>query len=325
MRTSSVIGSLEDEREGLRQDLRKPNLSDAERVAMQGRLSVIDARLEALLTPALPPPAAATPFSEEHVRLIVQQTLDAHRLPVAAAPFPVENLLPIIRQALAESLPQAVTKHQLLCFMNSRYGICGAESASSADRQDSAWERRRQDAFGSCLVTGTPVLRGTQPRGVPQAEFKMAHIVQRKIKNSPHLMELFDMTIEALESDGNALLLRRDVKSAFDRLDFCFFPAAAGLGCFEVVWMPPRPPTAATQRPHDYRASVVMPEFVSRRMLMIQAMDAHRGRMCRFDATRWTGIGPRPGSPAPLVTKWLDGQLAQTQQRTSAHEDDDDA
>jgi hypothetical protein len=325
MSTSSVIGLLEDEREKLRQDLKKPTLSDAERIAMHGRLSVIHGQLGALPTPALPPPAAATPFSEERLLLIIREALDAYRLPVAAAPFPVEGLLPIIRQALDESLPQAMAKYELLRFMKSRYGICDAASASSAKRQnDTEWVQRRQDAFGlSCLVTATPVPRGTQSSGDTPGKFKMAHIVQRKIKNSPHLMQFFDMTVDELDSDGNILLLRRDVEEAFDRLDFCFLPAAAG--CFEVVWMPPRPPTAATQRPHDYHGLVFMPEFVSRRMLMIQAMDAHRGRMCHFDATRWTGIGPRPGSTAPLVTKWLDGQLAQTQQRTSGHEDDDDA
>jgi len=257
------------------------------------------------------------------------RTIGEHPAVEVAAATPESFSVLALRAALDESLPPAMAKYELQKFMNSRLGICDAASASSAKRtNDKGWVRGRREAFGHrCLVTETPAPRGEPLAGEKQHEFKCAHIVQRKIKNSEYWMNFFDLTVEELDSDGNILVLRSDVESAFDRLDFCFLPVA-GFNRFEVAWMPPLRLTVATPgqpRPFDYKTEVTIPEFVSRRMLMIQAMDAHRGRRCVFDPAPWESLDPRPQSTAPLVRKWLDGQLGQKPQVMPEQEVDDDA
>ena len=180
-------------------------------------------------------------------------------------------------------------------FMASKIGICDLKSLPSVSSEKEHNEVLRMASFGSrCVVTGSQAT----PNMETAAEFKLVHIVPRKILGNVEFMNDFDISVEDVDADGNALFLRADVEERLGKCEFCFWPHERGDGTFVVFPLTELEPEFYQGLPN----AITIPDFVSRKMLFVHAMDAFRkaGRAMP-DESAWTACDFR----GKMIAEWL--------------------
>ena len=128
-------------------------------------------------------------------------------------------------------------------------------------------------------------------------------------------MSQFKLRLEDLDDEKNLLLMSTELESKFDRSGFCFLPNP-GKGTFIMLEWNEKDESAAPFRESlkvsaenagedeasgKFRPckrelqtkSFVIPDFVSRKHLMIHAMDFHRKHKLKLDPTLWLELPPR--------------------------------
>ena len=159
-----------------------------------------------------------------------------------------------------------------------------------------------------CVVTG---LKDTQIFPICTS-----HIVQRKIVNRPELMRIFHLDVKDVDDRKNLVCLTKILEESMDNLDFCFEPAGHGL--FKLVWFAEIPEKLKSRVP---TIPFFIPDYISRKSLVIQAMDFHRkhGKPMNFDVWRHVdGDGRKSGEQ--FVETWLQNRPSHIERTTPLEE-----
>jgi hypothetical protein len=177
-------------------------------------------------------------------------------------------------------------------FQTMSFGICDISDETS--NVSKTTKVATHDIFGNtCVATG---FKCTLADGAND-KMKVAHIIPRKIRNVSQFMNMFHLTVSELDQVTNLLYLRVDVEKTFDDGKWCFIPE--GVGIFKI-------------KSFDSSAGVidgkivVIPDAVSRKMLLIQATDVHRKHHARIDLEAWRNLPPRKSTDG--VVAWLSTQ-----------------
>ena len=123
--------------------------------------------------------------------------------------------------------------------------------------------------MNTCVVSGVLV----KGKDGADTKMKVAHIVPRKARHDQTLMNYFGLHPHDLNKENNLLYMTVGKEFEFDKLNFCFVPTDTGT--FEIL------------RVDGSRAPTRIHDDVSRKMLMIHAMDFHRHHGFTFDPAPW--------------------------------------
>jgi hypothetical protein len=193
-----------------------------------------------------------------------------------------ENLMKRLEQFLMQNDFQAMS-----------FGICDLSDETSNVSKGTK-QAIHENFHDTCVATD---VKYTFAQGASD-KMKVAHIVPRKIRHALHFMNLFQLTVSELDESTNLLYLHVAVEKTFDKGLWCFVPDGVGKNFKIKVF-------DSSAGVVDGK-TVVIPDGVSRKMLLIHATDVHRKHHMRIDLEPWRNLPPR--RLTDVVVDWLSTQ-----------------
>ena len=190
---------------------------------------------------------------------------------------------------LAAILTNAVVQRLEARFFESTFGIGDIASVSSHGTAHDLRSAVRATFKNTCVVTGTVATTDEV-----SDTMKVTHILPRKMATESRFMNDFAVAPEDIDHPKNLLLMLENEEKKFDHYGFCFVPDASHDGTFnkltfddgkfslsqETTYVPRALEDAQrklTRRENSQSPKkFVFPDFVSRKHVMIHAMDFHR-------------------------------------------------